>query len=247
MRQFIVICLIAGMFLSPYGCASSSRGNWSNETSRLKVPPQPPPKSEPKIQSGDTLIVSIWEHPELGRERIVSVEGMLRLPLLGELRVTGLTVAELEKTLTKAMAPYIKNPVISVEHKAKSTSQQMTLLGAVNKPGNYEFPQDQEVKLLTLLGAAGGYNNSADLDQAYLFRDNPADPKERAGIKIDLENILNDPAGKDITLRNNDVIILEGTSGSQWNTTVATVMPTLQLIAVLLGIFWVSTNIQDRK
>jgi polysaccharide export outer membrane protein len=247
LRQFIIICLIAGMFLSPYGCASSSRGNWSNETAGWKTPPKLPPKNDPKIQPGDTLIVSIWEHPELGRERIVSPEGMLRLPLLGELRVTGLTVAELEKTLTKAMAPYIKNPVISVEHKAKSASQQIIVLGAINKPGNYEFPQDQEVKLLTLLGAAGGYTNAANLDQAYLFRDNSPDQKERLGTKIDLRSILNDPASRDITLRNNDVVILEGSSGSEWNTSVSTVMPTLQLIAVVLGIFWVSTNIQDRK
>jgi len=259
MRDLLIIWLI-GLLLFP-GCMSVG------PESEVFVPAQPvrtdsrpgglptfkPPETKPaekdkdkgKIQPGDTIIVTVWQHPELSRERAVSPEGFLQLPLFGELKVSGLTTPELEKMLTEEMTPYLKNPLVWVERKAPALTQKITVLGAVSKPANYEFPKMEEVKLLPLLGTAGGYTESADLEQVYIFR--TASSGQRQTIGVNLTKLLSDPLTSDITLQNNDVLFLKRTSGSEWNATLAKISPTLQFIAIVIGIVWAGQNLRERE
>jgi protein involved in polysaccharide export with SLBB domain len=126
-----------------------------------------------------------------------------------------------------------------------SQIQRITILGEVAKPGNYEFPKEQEIKLLFLLGAAGGYSPSANLETARIFRNNPTAPDQRAPILIiNLKEIISNPSTKDITLQNNDVLIIDPTQTSKWNTTIQKISPTLQIIGITLGIIWAVRSFQ---
>jgi len=78
-----------------------------------------------KIQPGDTLIVTVWDHPELttpaGNQqqavtngRLVQPDGTFYFPYAGKLNVTGMTIEDLRSTLTTRLAKYLTNPQLDV-------------------------------------------------------------------------------------------------------------------------------------
>ncbi|MFH1230200.1 MAG: SLBB domain-containing protein [Planctomycetota bacterium] len=231
MRQLIIGWLIGIFIANPYGYIFTSTpdnenpiNKPANESSQEPAPKEASPKEsvpsgtvqltpeiEHRIQPGDTLVITVLEHPDFSRERTISPQGILSLPRIGELKVTNLTLSELEKMLTEKFATYIKNPTVMVELQSTPIPkpQRITILGEVAKPGNYEFPKEQEVKLLFLLGAVGGYTTSADLETVRLFRNNPSTQEQMEPIFINLKDILFNPAAKDIILQNNDILIFD--------------------------------------
>lgn len=248
--QRILIGWLIGLLLCPYGCISSV-GQGGQDIPKApafpkSVPVQPGTEAEYRIRPGDTLIITLWEHSELSRERSVSPEGCLRLPFLGELKVTDLTISELEKTLTKAMTPYIKNVIITVELKTMLPTKTITILGAVVKPGNYTFSMPEKITVISLLGSVGSYTESANLEEIYLFRTNPETPNQREKFRIDLKSILSDPTDKDIVLQDKDMLIVGQTMQSNLNTNIQEITPSLQLIAIILGIIWGVRQLQNK-
>ncbi|MBI4713161.1 MAG: SLBB domain-containing protein [Planctomycetes bacterium] len=113
------------------------------------------------------------------------------------------------------------------------------------KPGNYEFSRAKEITLLSLLGLAGGYTDAAKLEEVYLFRTDSDKPNQRSKFQIDLKEIVSNPLTKDVTLQDNDVLILEHRKISNWNKTISDITPTLYVITVILGIIYVSGRVGD--
>lgn len=253
MQRFIIGWLMISLFLGPYGCALFKKTDES--PSKLSTPREPVKKEKPleskkemkeqRIQPDDILIITIWEHPELSRERTVSPEGHLRLPFLGELKVANLTITELEKILIEEMTPYLKKPIISVEYKARVLTKKITVLGAVANQSNYEFPRDKEIKLSFLLGASGGYTEWANLETVSIIRTDPQTSSVRKKIQVNVKDIIFRPLTEDITLQDNDVVIVEQKPSGKWNTTIQKVTPTLQVIALIASIAWFREQILD--
>lgn len=107
----------------------------------------------------DLLEIKVFELPELSGERRVSESGMVELPLLGEIAVTGLTAAEvrsrLEATLT---AKYVNRASVSVALK-EFANKPISVLGAVQKPGSLSI--SGRWTLVNAITAAGGLTERA--------------------------------------------------------------------------------------
>ena len=58
------------------------------------------------FQEGDTLKVAVWGYPELDHIAEVQPNGMVTLPLTGEIRVSGLTISEVRKAIGEKLSPY---------------------------------------------------------------------------------------------------------------------------------------------
>lgn len=67
------------------------------------------------INSGDTLYVKVWNHPELSKQVTVDANGTVRIPLSGVVAVAGLNETAAAKKLTDALRPYVVYPAIDVE------------------------------------------------------------------------------------------------------------------------------------
>src|SRR5437899_3325577 len=84
---------------------------------------------------GDELEIS---GPELDDKAIdpapIDGDGNLQVPLVGRVRVAGLTVQECEQELNKRLSKYIRHPEIAVNLK-EVRSQPVSVVGAVNSPG----------------------------------------------------------------------------------------------------------------
>ncbi len=132
-------------------------------------PPAPASASDYPLGAGDLLKVTVFDHPELATELRVSEGGAITFPLLGEVKASGLSVHQLERALASGLAEggFVRQPQVSVLVEDYQ-SQRFSVLGQVNKPGQY--PLMTKVDVMAALAAAGGPINLAAADEATLLR-----------------------------------------------------------------------------
>lgn len=108
----------------------------------------------------DLLMVAFMEAKDLDREVRVNGQGEISLPLVGPIKVGGLSPQAIEKRLAQLYreGEYIKSPQITVQVK-EYRHQRVMVTGAVKKPGALEMIGPRT--LLEMLGAAGGINDMA--------------------------------------------------------------------------------------
>lgn len=109
-----------------------------------------------RIGAGDTLRITVYQSPDLSLEARVTDSGVISYPLLGSLRVAGLSVEEAQAALTQALVKgdFVKNPQVSIVVTQVRASQ-VSVLGQVGKPGRY--PLDiAGMRLTEVLALAGG-------------------------------------------------------------------------------------------
>lgn len=121
------------------------------------------------LGAGDMLKIAVFDHPELATELRVSEGGSITFPLLGEVKTSGLSVHELERALARGLAEgsFVRQPQVSVLVEDYQ-SQRFSVLGQVNKPGQY--PLMTKVDVMSALATAGGPVNLIAADEATLLR-----------------------------------------------------------------------------
>lgn len=108
---------------------------------------------------GDVLAISVFEVEELSGEATVSADGLIRMPLIGEVQAQGRTPVEIQRELTELYSrDLLRDPQISV-HVAQYRSQPVSVLGAVAEPGVYQLQGKR--KLIAVLAIAGGLSEDA--------------------------------------------------------------------------------------
>jgi polysaccharide export outer membrane protein len=111
------------------------------------------------VGSGDILEVVVFGNEDLSRSPTVQTNGAISLPLLGDVPVAGLTIAEIQRKLTTLLArDYLVNPQVEVKVKDYQ-SQFVTVLGEVNGPGRK--PLRGRTRLVDVLVEAGGFTPRA--------------------------------------------------------------------------------------
>jgi polysaccharide export outer membrane protein len=126
--------------------------------------PSPATSSSPeyRVGPGDVLEVNVLDNAEVSRTPTVQTNGMVVLPLLGEVEVGGLTVPEIQRKLTTLLArDYLVNPQVEVKVK-EYQSQFVTVVGEVNSAGRK--PLRGRTRLVDLLVEAGGFTPRASGD-----------------------------------------------------------------------------------
>ncbi len=107
-----------------------------------------------RIGYDDQLAITVLEAPELSQSVRVTASGEISLPLIGVVKVGGLTPREVEAVLQELLRrTYMKDPQVSVQV-TQIRSRAISVLGAVQKPGVYEVTGSKS--LLEVLSMAGG-------------------------------------------------------------------------------------------
>ena len=112
-----------------------------------------------RVGPGDVLDVTVFGQDELSRAPVVQTNGVIALPLLGDVPVAGLTLAEIRRKLTEALGrDYLVHPQVEVKVK-EFQSQFVTVLGEVNSPGRK--PLRGRTRLIDVLVESGGFSTRA--------------------------------------------------------------------------------------
>jgi polysaccharide export outer membrane protein len=110
-----------------------------------------------KVGPEDQLGILIYGQDKLNRELRVNGQGEITMPMVGVVKVGGMTAQEIEKRLVELYdAQFLVNPQITVEVK-EFRHQRVAVTGAVAKPGSYEIIGPRT--LLEVLSLAGGFSN----------------------------------------------------------------------------------------
>jgi polysaccharide export outer membrane protein len=138
--------------------------------------------SEYRIGPENVLQIDVYygRDRELERKVRVSSGGMITFPLLGDVEVAGLTIAELERKLSYLLEKdYLVNPQVSVFIEEYST---VSILGQVEEPGAYEIKG--KISVVELISKAGGFTKIANTNAVRVLRTLPDGSKKTFVIKV---------------------------------------------------------------
>jgi len=157
---------------------------------------------EYKIGPKDLLEINVFELPELNQTVRVTEDGSITIPLVGNVKIEGLTKDEVERKLAKLLEQkYLKKARVSVFIK-EYQSKRVAVIGAVEHPGMYELVG--RLTLLQMISKAGGFTEKAS-NELFVLREGRNGVS--ATICIDLEDLLiNGNQKLNIPLQANDVI-----------------------------------------
>ena len=125
---------------------------------------QAPATPDYRIGAGDVLHILVYQNPDLTLDARVSDSGMISYPLLGGVKVGGLTVGETEAFIAGGLrkGDFVKNPQVTVVLMQVRGSQ-VSVLGQVNRPGRYPLEAAQ-MRLSDVLAIAGGITTATGSD-----------------------------------------------------------------------------------
>ncbi len=150
-----------------------------------------------RIGPNDKLNIAVYDEPELNRTVIVSENGTIVFPFMGEIKVIGFTPNEVAKKIGDILGTdYLVNPQVSV---SVAEYAKFFILGAVKNEGSYEAKGN--LTLIDALALAGGAKPEADLSQIKVIRQETEGAKE---IILDIET-----EGKLFFIKPKDRIIVQ--------------------------------------
>jgi polysaccharide export outer membrane protein len=127
------------------------------------------------IGIGDGLDINVWKEGDLSKQVGVRPDGMITLPLVGEIKVVGLTPNQLQDQLTAAFSKVLSDPQVTVGI-VSIQSLSFNIMGNVLKPGYY--PLNHPVTILDAIALSGGFRDFAKEKKIYILRATP-DGKEK--------------------------------------------------------------------
>lgn len=155
------------------------------------APVHPQEVSQPSLQPGDAIRLRIWREEELSGEFQVDADGVVVLPRIGPVKVTGESPSSLRARLIDEYQRFLNHTSVEV-----ILLRRVQVLGAVRTPGLYEV--DPTLSISEVLALAGGATPQGNINAVRLVRDG----QRLAGTLSPLTSVGSSP------LRSGDQIIV---------------------------------------
>ena len=156
----------------------------------------------------DVLNVTIWKNQDLSREVVVRPDGMISMPLVGDIQATGLTANLLAKRIAERLTEYLASPIVFVQVKDVN-SYFIYVMGEVAKPGKYSLKSYANV--MQGISLAGGFTPYAKKNKIKVLRVSAdgQNGKHQVEIPVQYDEILKGNAVPgNFFLRIGDVIVV---------------------------------------
>lgn len=168
-----------------------------------RVAAEAAPKAEYVLGTGDVIKIAVYQNADLTSETRVSETGVISFPLIGSVKVGGLTISQAEKRIADGLrnGNFVKQPQVSILVEL-FRGNQASVLGNVNKPGRYPL-ETVDMRLSDLIATAGGIASTGG-DQVVLTGKRNGQPIRQV---IDLpESFTGSKRDADPIIQNGDVI-----------------------------------------
>ncbi len=158
------------------------------------------------IGESDEISISVWKEPDLstgsGKDVTVRSDGMISMPLLGDVKAAGKTPLELAAEITVKLKKYIQDPNVTVILVAMR-SKEVYLIGEVAKPGPFYLAPG--MTLLQVIAYAGGLTPYANSKKIYILR-NASGKQEK--IPVQYKRALKGDGSLNLILYPGDTIVV---------------------------------------
>lgn len=152
------------------GCLLSIQGGLSlfaqEESSR------PDDDGNYRLGKLDQIQITIFDEPDLSVASRINGEGDVRIPLIGEVRMAGLTIRKAEAAIEMAYTEnqILKNPIVSIRV-IEYAPKEISILGAVGSPGKLPFPTEvTSLDIVDVISKVGGFSPIARADSVRITR-----------------------------------------------------------------------------
>jgi len=163
-----------------------------------------PPEQPYTVKPGDTLLVSVWKEPELQRPVLIEPDGTFSFPLCGQIDAHDKTVGQLQQEITRHLAHYITDPVVTVSLQ-KISGNRIYVIGQVNKPGT--FIVNPRVDVIQAISMAGGTTPFASLGNIKIIRRGANGQQEALPFNYN-DVVHGNNLSQNITLEAGDVVVV---------------------------------------
>lgn len=142
--------------------------------------------SSPDVQAyligpEDVLEISVWKNADLSRTVIVRPDGMISLPLIGDVRAAGRTPEQLRDEIVNRLKEYQETVVASVIVQTVN-SYKVFIVGEVKAPGEYSLKR--KTSILQAIAMAGGFTQFAAKNSIVIVREKEGS-EERIKVRFD--------------------------------------------------------------
>lgn len=122
------------------------------------------------IGPGDSLNIFVWRNPEISTTVLVRPDGMITMPLVEDLPVSGKTPSQVGREIEKVLGKFIKDPMVTVMigQFVGPYSEQIRVVGEAATP--QALPYRQHMTLLDVMIAVGGLTPYAAGNDASIVR-----------------------------------------------------------------------------
>lgn len=137
-----------------------------------------------RMGTGDVLRITVYGQPDLATEARVSEAGSINFPLIGEVKLAGSTPAQGEAEIARrlSMGRFVNDPFVTL-NVMQYRSQQISVLGKVNRPG--KFTLEKVSRISDALALAGGISpDGADVVTLVRMRDGKAEYRDIDAIAL---------------------------------------------------------------
>lgn len=172
-------------------------------------PPAPSAAATPDyryvIGPGDNVNIVVWRNPELSQSVPVRPDGLITTPLVEDLPAMGKDPTTLARDIEKALAKYIRDPVVTVivTGFVGPQSESIRVIGEAQKPA--ALPYRQKMTMLDVMIAVGGLTDFADGNAAVLLR--PSDNNAQYNVRL-RDLVKRGDVSANVDVKPGDVLII---------------------------------------
>ena len=126
-------------------------------------------KTDYKISSADLIGVTVYQDLEMNRKVRVNANGSISMPLIGAVKIGGMTLIEAQNSIENKLAKFLVSPQVSlfIEEYGNKT---VFVMGEVQRPGSYPIPTESRLTVLEAISTAGGFTPIAGQDRTRVLR-----------------------------------------------------------------------------
>lgn len=225
-RQIVYLVIVVVLLLS--SCVSQRKVAYFNgvdANSHTEINKHFQTNHEAKIVNGDMLSITVsgldplavapfnlplvsyatpgsdqlYASPTL-QSYLVDVNGLIDFPIIGEIKLAGLSKSEAIKLIDQKLKPYLKDPIVTIQF----MNYKITVLGEVMRPGQYMITNER-VTVLDALGLAGDMTIYGVRNNLLITRENNG-KLEFVRLNLNSDDVFKSPY---FYLQQNDVVYVE--------------------------------------
>jgi polysaccharide export outer membrane protein len=154
------------------------------------------------IGPSDVIAVTVFKEPTLSNTLLVRPDGMISIPLLGDVEASGKTPGQLAEEITAKLKKYIQDPNVTVLLSGMN-SKKVYMMGEVARIGPIELIPG--MTLLQAIASAGGLSVYANSGKIYILR---MENGQQQKIPVQYKQALKGDSALNLTLKAGDTIVV---------------------------------------
>lgn len=199
-QQSAILAVITGMVLMIGGITASAQERPAQAATQATST-----NENYRLSPNDAVRVVVFREDNLTTTARLDKSGTISFPLIGTVKLAGLTLQGAAKTIEKMLGEdYLVNPQVFVSM-VDYSKRRFTMLGQVIKPGIYDMPEETSLNLLEAIGMAGGFTRIAAPNRVTVKRTVNG---EEVVYKLDAKTMARDDSTRPFLIAPGDTITI---------------------------------------